>query len=31
MIEAVKEMATLGEISSVLKEVYGTYDESIII
>lgn len=31
IIEAVKESVTLGEISSVLKEAYGTYDESIII
>lgn len=31
IIDAVKEMATLGEISSVLKEGYGTYDESITI
>lgn len=30
IIEAVKESVTLGEISSVLKEAYGTYDESII-
>lgn len=31
IIDAVKEMATLGEISSVLKEAYGTYDETIIL
>lgn len=31
IIEAVKDMVTLGEISSVLKEAYGTYDESIIV
>lgn len=30
IIQAVKEIVTLGEISSVLKEAYGTYDESII-
>ena len=29
MIEAVKSLATLGEISSVLQEVYGKYDEEI--
>lgn len=29
IIEAVKELATLGEISSVLEEVYGTYQEQI--
>jgi methylmalonyl-CoA mutase N-terminal domain/subunit len=27
MIQAVKAMATLGEISDVLREVWGTYDE----
>ena len=31
MINAVKAMATLGEISSVLKEAYGTFNESIAI
>jgi len=31
IIEAVKESVTLGEISSVLKDAYGTYDESIVI
>ncbi len=31
IIEAVKDMVTLGEISSVLKEAYGTYDEFIIV
>ncbi len=31
LIEAVKEKATIGEISSVLKEIYGTYNESITI
>ncbi len=29
IISAVKAMATLGEISSVLKEAYGTFKESI--
>jgi methylmalonyl-CoA mutase N-terminal domain/subunit len=29
IISAVKAMATLGEISSVLKEAYGTFNESI--
>jgi methylmalonyl-CoA mutase N-terminal domain/subunit len=29
IIEAVKQLATLGEISSILKEVYGTYQEQI--
>lgn len=29
IIEAVKAMATLGEISSILKEAYGTFDEQI--
>ncbi len=29
IIKAVKAKATLGEISSVLKEVYGTYKESV--
>ncbi|MFP4081272.1 MAG: methylmalonyl-CoA mutase [Candidatus Aminicenantes bacterium] len=29
MIEAVKAMATLGEISSVLKQAYGTYVENL--
>ena len=27
MIHAVKELATLGEISEALREVWGTYDE----
>ncbi len=31
IISAVKAMATLGEISSVLKEAYGTFNESIAI
>ncbi|MBS3819507.1 methylmalonyl-CoA mutase [bacterium] len=31
MIEAVESMATLGEISSVLKEVYGTFQETLYI
>jgi len=31
IINAVKAMATLGEISSVLKEAYGTFNESIAI
>jgi methylmalonyl-CoA mutase N-terminal domain/subunit len=31
IIEAVKELATLGEISSILKEVYGAYQEQITI
>ncbi len=29
IIEAVKELATLGEISSVLKEIYGTHQEQV--
>ncbi|MBC8357403.1 MAG: methylmalonyl-CoA mutase [Candidatus Aminicenantes bacterium] len=28
-IDAVKAMATLGEISSILKETYGTYNETV--
>jgi methylmalonyl-CoA mutase N-terminal domain/subunit len=31
IIDAVKEKVTIGEISSVLKKIYGTYNESIII
>lgn len=31
MIDAVESMATLGEISSVLKEVYGTFQETLTI
>jgi methylmalonyl-CoA mutase N-terminal domain/subunit len=27
MIDAVKNMATLGEISTTLREEWGTYDE----
>jgi methylmalonyl-CoA mutase N-terminal domain/subunit len=30
-MNAVKAMATLGEISSVLKEAYGTFKETIAI
>ena len=30
ILECVKEMATIGEITSVLKEEYGTYKENII-
>ena len=29
ILEAVRELATLGEIASVLKEAYGTYQENI--
>ncbi len=29
IIDAVRELATLGEISSILKDVYGTYQEQI--
>jgi len=31
IIDSVKEMATLGEISSVLKETYGTFNETTIV
>jgi methylmalonyl-CoA mutase N-terminal domain/subunit len=31
IIDAVKAQATLGEISSVLREVYGTFNEKIVI
>jgi methylmalonyl-CoA mutase N-terminal domain/subunit len=31
IIDAVKALATLGEISSVLREVYGTFNEKIVV
>jgi methylmalonyl-CoA mutase N-terminal domain/subunit len=31
LVEAVKALATVGEISSALKEVYGTFKETVTI